>query len=553
MDLRKAFFDEMEKLLKRNRDLAMEIASASADSLYVKTPFFHIDFKDTETRLGAKISGFVSGVGTKTDGSGGGTMRGQSAHIIYLDEMDMIPEETLDKVIMPILLTDIQGDVCFIATSTPIGKRGRFYRFCLEDPSFKEDYLPSSVLPQWEKSKKMLLANATPESTMTEYMAAFVDGGFGVFKPSYIYRSRKDYTYEDTEAFSWWKKHFSVADHRQVIRCIGIDWNKNAGTEFVVVTYIPHMHRYIISEALNIPAGEFSAMRWREVLIMLNYKWKPDYIYADEGYGHTIIEDLKLIAFNLINKPNKNLQDIETIKLRERLKAFNFSGKVVLNNPVDGTQIERGGKEFLVENAQRIFEDPGPAGNGIVWFPEADRQLKDELLHYTILRRSPITNKPIYGTESERIGDHRLDAMLLAFAGIQIEAGLYSDNAVPMSSPVFLPKEVLENRENTGSPGASLIRYLEKVPTVAPGALSILQTMREGETAEMAASRGRRGERVHRRPTALTKDDNSVVEYFKNVPNYAGYDKDQERLTSTPSVIPKQNGRRVRIIKPRGS
>lgn len=543
-------FDEMEKLLKRNEDLSAEVATASADSLYVKTPFFHMDFKNR-----GKINGFVSGVGTKIDGSGGGTMRGQTAHIIYLDEMDMIPEETLEKVVMPILLSDLHGDVCFIATSTPIGKRARFYKLCLEDPTFKEDYLPSTVLPQWSKIKKMLLQEATPETLQTEYMAAFIDGTHGVFKPSFIYRARKDFTYEDAAKNDWWKKRFSVTEPGQIIRCIGIDWNKNAGTEFVVITYIPHVHRYVISDAVNIAAGEFSGQRWREEMIRLNYKWKPDYIYADEGYGHTIIEDLKLIAFNMTNKTNKTLQDVETSKLTQRLKSYNFSSNITLRNPVDNTTFEKAGKQFLVENAQRIFEDGGQVGNGIVEYPESDNQLKDELLHYTVLRRSATTGKAVYGTESPRIGDHRLDAMMLALAGIQIEAGLYSESSVPMSTPTFLPKETLDKREEKGTPGENFVRFLNKQATTAPGALSILQTMREGETPEQAASRGNRGARISRRSRSNVEEVNPVVELFKKAPCYAGYERDEEKVNVNapdvaPRIIPRRSSRGP--IRPRG-
>lgn len=543
-------FNEMERLIKRNVDLVAETLTASGASMYVKTPFFHMDFRN-----GAKISGFVSGVGTKIDGSGGGTMRGQSAHIIYLDEMDMIPEETIEKVIMPILLTDTSGNVIFIVTSTPIGKRGRFYKMCLEDPYFKEDYLPSTVLPQWKIMKRDLTVNETPQSIMQEYMAAFIDGTYGVFKPSFVYRARLDFTYEEASSPAFWRKRYGISDSKsgQLIRCIGIDWNKNAGTEFVLVTYIPHMHRYIVSEAVNIPAGEFSALRWREELIRLNYKWKPDYIYADEGYGHTIIEDLKLIAFNLLQKPNKTLQDIETTKLTERLKSFNFSSKLSLRNPVDGTIFEKAGKEFLVENAQRIFEDAGNGGNGIIFFPEADQQLKDELLHYAVLRRSPTTGKAVYGTESDKIGDHRLDALMLALAGIQIEAGLYADSNTVMSPPAFLSKEVLAKREdNMLTPGEQFVRFLPKVPTQAGATLKLLQTMREGETPEQAASRNHRGDRIPRRRGSEEYEETSVLEYFNSLPSTAGIaiDKDPTPVSKIRIIQPRKG--RDRTIKPRG-
>ena len=100
----------------------------------------------------AKISGFVSGLGVKTDGSGGGTIRGQSADIIYLDEMDMIPEEILEKVVTPILLT--RSDTIMVATSTPIGKKGKFHEWCLERADYKEIAIRLQCFPIGKKSKK---------------------------------------------------------------------------------------------------------------------------------------------------------------------------------------------------------------------------------------------------------------------------------------------------------------------------------------------------------------------------------------------------------------
>ena len=86
-------FEEMEKLLKRNRELASEVITGTGDSLYIKTPTFKMEFKNgSNPRV-------VSGIGMRQDGSGGGTMRGFSADLVYLDEMDMISKTFLDKVI----------------------------------------------------------------------------------------------------------------------------------------------------------------------------------------------------------------------------------------------------------------------------------------------------------------------------------------------------------------------------------------------------------------------------------------------------------------------
>ena len=379
-----------------------------------------------ELKNGASIRGFVSGLGVKQDGSGGGTMRGQSADIIYLDEMDMIPEDILDKVVTPILLT--KPGVKLIATSTPIGKRGKFYQWCLEREDFKEDYYPSSVLPHWEDIRDELIKENTSEGFRAEYMAEFIEGSYGVFKPSWIVNAQKEYRYDDRNFLRKYK-----INSENVSICIGIDWNKNAGTEFYVVGYSHEDGIWFALDAVNVAASEYSAQRWMKEVVRLNYKWKPDYIYADEGYGHTIIEDLKLMSNRLKGKVNKNQEDIETIKISERLKSFNFSKKVELRDPLTGETSTKIGKYFLVENAIRIFE------SGEFIFPKDDEILTKQLQNYIVAKRNPQNNKPVYGMDNKYIGDHRLDAMLLALGGVSLEVSVYSNTMNgDFSSPGFV-------------------------------------------------------------------------------------------------------------------
>jgi hypothetical protein len=480
-------FDELERLIKLNKDLKKRVTTGTGGNLYVKTPFMHMDFEN-----GSVIKGFVAGVGKKVDGSGGGTMRGQNAQVIYLDEMDMIPDDVLEKVVMPILLTDLEGKVTLIATSTPIGKRGKFYKWCLESPQYKEDHLPSTVLPQWNKISALIENENTEESFKAEYMALFIDGGYGVFKPTYIYGARQDYKYSETAHNKWWTDH-GVIDRDKLIICIGIDWNKNAGTEFCVTAYDPISNRYIVCETINITANEFSSIRWKEEVVRLNYKWQPHYIYADEGYGHTIIEDLKLMSYQLRSRRSLNLREQATAKLADRLVAFNFSQRVELRNPIDNTLIVKSGKEFLVENAVRMFEDQ------IIWISVHDDILKKELEHYVILRRTPSTNRPIYGPDSHNIGDHRLDALMLSLGGIQLEQGLYSGSfSLSASTPSHFSQEALQSRgEEMGNTLEGLNNVLKKNTFAAPGALQVLSIARQGgnedSTSDLRVGRRTRG------------------------------------------------------------
>lgn len=468
-------FNEMEKLLKRNEELCSFVSTASANGLYVKSPFFRMEFKLSDNAK-AKISGFVSGLGVKTDGSGGGTIRGQSADIIYLDEMDMIPEEILEKVVTPILLT--RSDTIMIATSTPIGKKGKFHEWCLERADYKEDYYPSTVLPHWEEIKEELEAESTSEGFVAEYMAQFIEGGSGVFKMDWVHAARADYEYNATLDNSYLRGNAGIPDPANMIKCIGIDWNKNAGTEFFVIGFSASVGRWVALEAHNVGASEYSAKRWVEEVIRLNFKWKPDYIYADEGYGHTIIEDLRLLSHRKRAKRNKTAMDEETAKIVDRLVSFNFSRNIELKDPLTGQTIVKSGKHYLVENAVRILED-----NRFL-FPHSDEVLANQFLNYIVVRRHPTTNKPVYGMEKNSIGDHRLDAMMLALAGLSLEESIYSKNKIPYSTPGLVERTVDEDNWYR-SPDEDVdhnIRALKKAGF--PGALEVMRIMRGNGTIE---------------------------------------------------------------------
>jgi replicative DNA helicase len=556
-------FSEMEDILKRNSSLCKQVTTSKGGSLYVKTPFHRLELDN-----GAVISGFVSGVGQKEDGSGGGTMRGQSADWLYLDEMDMIPQEIMDAVIIPILLT--RPNVGLLGTSTPIGKRERFYDWCLTRPDFKEDYYPSSVLPHWDSIKNEIENENTKEGFAAEYMAAFIDGGSGVFAPSLVYSARGAYTYDDCDLHSnWWADVAKVRERSELIKVMGIDWNKNAGSEFVVIAYSPSNSHWFVVDAVNVESTEFSGQRFIQEVERLNFKWNLDYIYADEGYGHHIIEDIKLYSHKLKFKEQKTPLEVESAKLGERLKSFNFSQKVVLKSPIDGTDIKKTGKEFLVENSVRVFEDRR------IWFPEDDETLLKQLLTYSVLRRSRTSNKPVYGPENDRIGDHRLDAFMLALAGLFLESSVYSANSMPMSAPSQLTKDHLDRRANSLGRRVGALDILRGIQNEAPNVNANLLSIQRGSTEEehdlaMEATAAKsfveqnggwfkesKHRKDRRRGDIGKRDNNAFEEMMRNATSSAGYSSDREdilrssNIRSSSSVVKRRGGRR-RMFKRRG-
>ena len=470
-----AIFEEMEKLVKRNISLKKEVTSGTGDSLYVKTPTFKMEFSN-----GGIIQGFVSGIGLRSDGSGGGTMRGQSADLVYMDEMDMIPEDILDKVIAPILATT--PDTKLIATSTPIGKRGKFYEWCLERSDFKADYLPSSVIPHWESIKEEILRDSTEHGFLTEYMAVFVDDKDGLFKRHWVKASQQDYSYDKTQVPGYVEDKLGFKKSNRRVTCIGIDWNKNAGTEFYVIGFYPSENKWVALDAINVASSEFSAKRWMRELVELNYKWSADYIYADEGYGHTIIEDLKYYSYQLRGKPNRDKVEEAALNIADILVSFNFSSNVVLKDPMTNKDIKKLGKNFLVENAVRIIQE------GHFYFPIEDTVLESQFFNYKILKRNSATNKPVYGKVNDDIGDHRLDAFMLALGGIVLEESVYSGKQLMPSKPTF-HKEVFSKQENLNKDSEAELLINKAKEQGFPGTLSLLEISRQNTRKQQAVEK----------------------------------------------------------------
>tara|TARA_E500000331_G_scaffold357178_1_gene417894 strand:- start:496 stop:2613 length:2118 start_codon:yes stop_codon:yes gene_type:complete len=454
-------FEEIEKLVKRNFELKQEITSGTGDSLYVKTPTYKMEFRN-----GALIQGFVSGIGMRQDGSGGGTMRGFSANIIYLDEMDMIPGEVLTKVINPILATT--PDTVLYATSTPIGEKGKFYEWTKRRNDFKADHLPTSVLPFWEEIKEDIIRDSTPDSFLAEYMGVFIEDEKGVFKKEWVNNARLDYTYADCENLGTLGSKLGVKSLKDMIIAIGIDWNKNAGTEFYVAGYLPAEGIWLGLDAVNVSASEFSAKRWIRELVSLNYKWKPDHIYADEGYGHTIIEDIKYESYTLRGKKNKTDVEIETAKIADKLVAFNFSSNLKLKDPITNKDIKKTGKHFLVENTVRVLQER------LFKFPYEDERLKEQFFNYIIVKYNNQNNKPVYGKANEQVGDHRLDALMLALGALVLEESVYSGKQMFPSVPSFHKLKEIREKGNEAK------EFLDDMKRAQfPGALHLLDIKRQ--------------------------------------------------------------------------
>lgn len=427
--LAETIFPQLEELLKSSRDLVKEVVggSASTGKLYKKSPQYNIRFRN-----GASIIGMIAGTGEKADGSGGGGSRGLSGDIIYSDEVDMVSEETLQAVIKPIPINKPHSRLWM--SSTPIGKPGLFKEYCVSNPRWKEIYFPSTMLSNWKNIEDEYVADTPSTQFKAEYLAIFIDDAYGVFKRSWVINAMRDYSYDDTADPLWWHEVAGVR-RSECMFVMGIDWNQTHGSEYVVVAFHPRTNSRWVVDAVNVPYEKFSSKAYKDKLFELALKHRVDWIYADKGFGHHLIEDVQLIA-NRYKMMNSNDPDIRYWStLEEKIVAVEFGKNIELRDPIDGTLIKRRTKHYLVQNARNDFE------RGTLFFPglhdsafaarrgrraAGDKKMYQQLIHYVVLKEGQ-DGKPVYGSDSPKIGDHRLDALMLALAGIHQKKSLYSE------------------------------------------------------------------------------------------------------------------------------
>ncbi len=381
-------FKRIKELIYQSTDLSNSVRREVAN------PYHEIELFN-----GSYIRGFTSG--SKTS-QGAGAVRGQPADMIVLDEADYLTTDDINAVVA---ILNSRPHCELYASSTPTGRREHFYRWCQEAPHFKEFHFPSYVIPHWNEELEMeLRASLTEAGYIHEILAEFGEESEGVFQVKFREQAQETYLYNDI-----------LPDLEQYIFGMGVDWNSSSiGTEIYIVGWNKLTKRFVGSRAYTI-----SRIGWTQVAAMqkikeLNRIWKPSFIYVDEGYGATQVEVMKLWS-----KEQRATQAMSSpdCRLGEILKAINFSSKIEIPDPLTNKMVKKDVKSYMIENTVRMFE------REIFVFPKSDAILKKQLAGYVILRRTPL-GKPIFGPREERIGDHRLDALMLAFLGFHME---YSD------------------------------------------------------------------------------------------------------------------------------
>ena len=139
----------------------------------------------------SSILGFTTGA---SSGSGGASIRGQRADLLILDEVDYMNDADFDSVM---IIAGERPDIRTIMSSTPTGRRAKFYEACTNpDLGFNHHFHPSMHNPNWcEQMEAEFRASLTASGYVHEVEAEFGVQDTGVFDKVQLDRARTLYNF----------------------------------------------------------------------------------------------------------------------------------------------------------------------------------------------------------------------------------------------------------------------------------------------------------------------------------------------------------------------
>lgn len=420
------------------KELWNTYTSLIADSPLLREQIVKIRTSDIHTiefDNGSIIKGYTIGISSSNRGT---SLRGLSADMVFLDEMDFIPREIIEQVIMPIWTThtECRLRIC----STPSGKRELFYEWAtrgeelgwlsLHAPSWHPantnwmsiDQAKELGKPITESTEYQVRAITSAANFEREYGAEFGEEFGGVYKNHLIAKSLKKYArnvdMSDPDIFDP-----GFEQNPGNIYIIGVDWNSyvNGGQvvmlefckEQTIVDFydddqgqdvaIDFTGRYRLFYRRGVRAKEATQRKTREEIIRLMKKFKVDYVYVDYGAGDTNIEELTYYG-------NKHPE----LQMNRKLKVIDSGASVEHYDPVLGATVKKRNKSMMINFSVLNLEE------GMFILPkEEDEQLRlvGQMRGYSVKN---VTARGDFTYEGE---DHILDAFNLAVYGFQKEYG----------------------------------------------------------------------------------------------------------------------------------
>lgn len=356
--------------------------------------------------------------GTRS-GAEGGSMRGQKASWLYMDEVDYLSDKDFEAIYA--ITLEAPKRIGIMCASTPTGRRGTFYNIC-KNPNMKinqevplldkdkaifdlgpydrdtvkgwqEFHFPTMVNPEWDDGMEAELKSLYSEIAYEhEVLAEFGTEMAGVFNKDYV-----------DEATSSGYALLSRPIYDSPIT-IGIDWDKfGAATQIVVTQWDPFedrrdeqpgVGRFRVLNRIEIPKGEFTYDIAVQKIIELDRIYNPAFIYPDRGAGEYQIEMLRKY-------------------LGDKVKGIHLGSSHLVRDPHSREFDKKAIKPFMVNQTQMLLE------RGMLRIPhqDIDETIYRQMINYQVVSVSAKTGEPTYSNKDE----HALDAFMLSLLAFIIE------------------------------------------------------------------------------------------------------------------------------------
>ena len=402
----------LHKMLTTEKYYVLVVApyDAQAEEIYVKAkqilnnlnePYDEIVESAKESpnyqiklRNGSRLRCFTAG------SSGAAQVRGQPANLIYIDEVDYLGQKDFNS-ILAILLD--KPDTELWVTSTPDGEK-QLYRLS-QDKAYKEFHFPSFVLPHYNDDiDNDLRSQSDDMGYVQEVMAEFGTSRAGVFQKYFIDLCSK-LSINNTDQAS------VLANRRNYIITMGCDWNhEGIGTRIVALAYDRVNKLFFIVDKATVSKEGWTQTAAMEKIIELNRKYVFDKVYVDRGFGYTQVETLKSFAIAQFGKLPKGHPDL----MLAEIVGVDFSSKIEVQDPYTNQMVKKDVKPFMVSILNKVIEKVA-----IKFDEKFDLAIIAQLKGYEEKRSA--SGKPTYFASSATVGDHDLDALLLAMFAFNVE------------------------------------------------------------------------------------------------------------------------------------
>lgn len=402
-------FDQLNNFIDNNPVLQAAVVS-------VRRSPYEIVFRNK-----SRIKLYTAGT---RSGAEGGSLRGQKASWLYMDEVDYLSDKDFEAIYA--ITLEAPDRIGVMVASTPTGRRGKFHQICMQEKlnqdvkmfeggpdiegplvnqydirtydrvtaeGWKEFYFPTMVNPSWSPKMERELRNLyTDIGYEHEVLAEFGTELVGVFNKEYI---------DEASSNGYALLSRPVMD---APISIGIDWDKfGNATQIIVTQWNPFLERrprpevdgpgvvrygrFQVINRVEIPKGEFTYDNAVRKVIELDSIYKPFAIYPDRGAGEYQIEMLRKV-------------------LGDKVQGVHLGGSYMVRDPYSREFDKKPIKPFLVNQTTLILE----RGQLIIPHKDVDEVISRQMTNYNVERVSPKTGEPTY----TNVDEHALDAMMLS-------------------------------------------------------------------------------------------------------------------------------------------